>query len=91
LIYIEVPCFDWICLHRSWFDVFYQHFNFRLADFDRVFGSASSQVGGLVVNISATMLKFPIVGSHARPKVVLFQCIINCQYRSRKRANIFAL
>jgi hypothetical protein len=39
LIYIEVPCFDWICEHRAWFDIFYEHVNyFRLADFHRMFG-----------------------------------------------------
>jgi len=39
-IYIEVPCFDWICLNRAWFDVFYEHVNyFRLADFHRMFGT----------------------------------------------------
>ncbi|MDE2321949.1 MAG: class I SAM-dependent methyltransferase [candidate division NC10 bacterium] len=38
-IYIEVPCFDWICKHRAWFDIFYEHVNyFRLRDFDRMFG-----------------------------------------------------
>ena len=38
-IYIEVPCLDWICEHRAWFDVFYEHVNyFRLADFRRMFG-----------------------------------------------------
>lgn len=38
LIYIEVPCFDWICAHRAWFDVFYEHVNyFRLSDFERMF------------------------------------------------------
>jgi SAM-dependent methyltransferase len=37
-IYIEVPCFDWICGHNAWFDVFYEHVNyFRLADFKRMF------------------------------------------------------
>lgn len=37
-IYIEVPCFDWICQHRAWFDVYYEHVNyFRLADFYRMF------------------------------------------------------
>ena len=40
LIYIEVPCFDWICHHRAWFDVFYEHVNyFRRADFTRMFGT----------------------------------------------------
>ncbi len=37
-IYIEVPCFDWICQHRAWFDIFYEHVNyFRLSDFHRMF------------------------------------------------------
>lgn len=37
-IYIEVPCFDWICEHRAWFDIFYEHVNyFRLSDFGRLF------------------------------------------------------
>jgi hypothetical protein len=40
LVYIEVPCFDWICLHRAWFDVFYEHVNyFREGDFSRMFGA----------------------------------------------------
>jgi hypothetical protein len=39
-IYIEVPCLDWICEHRAWFDNFYEHVNyFRLTDFHRMFGS----------------------------------------------------
>jgi hypothetical protein len=39
-IYIEVPCFDWICEHKAWFDVFYEHVNyFRLSDFYRMFGT----------------------------------------------------
>ena len=37
-VYIEVPCFDWICEHRAWFDIFYEHVNyFRLSDFYRMF------------------------------------------------------
>lgn len=37
-IYIEVPCFDWICQRRAWFDIFYEHVNyFRLSDFGRMF------------------------------------------------------
>jgi hypothetical protein len=40
IIYIEVPCFDWICEHKAWFDVFYEHVNyFRLGDFGRMFGT----------------------------------------------------
>ncbi len=39
-IYIEVPCFDWICGQRNWFDIFYEHVNyFRLSDFKRMFGT----------------------------------------------------
>jgi Methyltransferase domain len=39
LIYIEVPCFDWILRSRAWFDIFYEHVNyFRLEDFSRMFG-----------------------------------------------------
>lgn len=39
LIYIEVPCFDWICKTRSWFDIFYEHVNyFRMCDFFNMFG-----------------------------------------------------
>ena len=38
-IYIEVPSFEWILEHRTWFDIFYEHVNyFRLADFERMFG-----------------------------------------------------
>lgn len=38
MIYIEVPCFDWILGKRAWFDIFYEHVNyFRLTDFDRMF------------------------------------------------------
>ena len=37
-IYIEVPCFKWICDHRAWFDIFYEHVNyFQIDDFYRMF------------------------------------------------------
>ncbi len=37
-IYIEVPCFEWICENRAWFDIYYEHVNyFRLGDFVRMF------------------------------------------------------
>lgn len=40
LIYIEVPCLEWIARHRAWFDIFYEHVNyFCLADFKRMFAS----------------------------------------------------
>jgi hypothetical protein len=39
LIYVEVPCFDWILANGAWFDLFYEHVNyFRLGDFQRMFG-----------------------------------------------------
>jgi len=39
LIYIEVPCLEWICEARAWFDIFYEHVNyFRMSDFRRMFG-----------------------------------------------------
>ncbi len=38
LCYIEVPCFDWICRNRAWFDIHYEHANyFRPSDFRRMF------------------------------------------------------
>jgi hypothetical protein len=43
LIYIEVPCFDWICNNRAWFDVFYEHVNyFRMTDFFKMFSRIQS-------------------------------------------------
>lgn len=37
-IYIEVPCFDWICQKNAWFDIFYEHVNyFRLSDLKQMF------------------------------------------------------
>lgn len=40
LIYIEVPCLDWILRHRAWFDILYEHVNyFRLDDFRSMFGT----------------------------------------------------
>ena len=65
-IYIEVPCLDWICEHRAWFDIFYEHVNyFRLADFHRMFGNVieSGHVFGgqyLYVVADLATLKKPI-------------------------------
>jgi SAM-dependent methyltransferase len=43
LIYIEVPCFEWICQKRAWFDIFYEHVNyFRIDDFRRIFSDIIS-------------------------------------------------
>lgn len=43
LIYIEVPCFNWIMQNNAWFDVFYEHVNyFRMEDFYRIFSTVKS-------------------------------------------------
>lgn len=59
LIYIEVPCFDWIIAHRTWFDIFYEHANyFRLADFSRMFGRilhAGRGFGGQYLTVIADL------------------------------------
>jgi len=60
LLYVEVPCLDWILAHRAWFDVFYEHVNyFRLADFARMFGTVvqaerlfGGQYLGVVVDLA---------------------------------------
>lgn len=58
-IYVEVPCFDWICRHRAWFDVFYEHVNyFRESDFRRMFGSIRSiarTFGGQYLSVVADL------------------------------------
>jgi SAM-dependent methyltransferase len=39
VVYVEVPCLEWILRRRAWFDVFYEHVNyFREEDFHRMFG-----------------------------------------------------
>ncbi len=39
LIYVEVPCLDWIIRNRAWYDIYYEHVNyFRMSDFRRMFG-----------------------------------------------------
>lgn len=59
LIYIEVPCFDWICTHKAWFDIFYEHVNyFRLADFKRMFGKvieSGETFGGQYIYVVAEL------------------------------------
>lgn len=58
-IYIEVPCFDWICHHRAWFDIFYEHVNyFRIGDFERMFGNileAGHTFGGQYLYVMADL------------------------------------
>lgn len=71
-IYIEVPCFDWICEHNAWFDIFYEHVNyFRLADFKRIFGEVidSGRVFGgqyLYVIAELSSLRPPIIDMNNR-------------------------
>jgi hypothetical protein len=58
-IYIEVPCFDWICATRAWFDIFYEHVNyFRLSDFYGMFGvvyEAGHTFGGQYLYVVADL------------------------------------
>jgi SAM-dependent methyltransferase len=58
-IYIEVPCFDWICARRAWFDIFYEHVNyFRISDFYRMFGvvhEAGKVFGGQYLYVVADL------------------------------------
>lgn len=72
-IYIEVPCFDWICSHRAWFDVFYEHVNyFRLSDFQRIFGnvvetrrSFNGQYLSVIADLSSVQV--PVRDAHDAP------------------------
>jgi len=65
LIYIEVPCLEWIRDHRAWFDLFYEHVNyFRLSDFFRIFDKvldSGSFFGGqylyVVADLSSLRIK----------------------------------
>jgi len=64
-IYIEVPCFDWICENRVWFDIFYEHVNyFRLSDFHKIFGTVYESgrlFGGQYLYVIADLsdIRFP--------------------------------
>ena len=64
-IYIEVPCFDWICEQRAWFDIFYEHVNyFRLRDFHQMFDNiyeSGHTFGGQYIYVVADLasLKTP--------------------------------
>ncbi len=72
LIYIEVPCLDWICKHRAWFDVYYEHVNyFRISDFYRMFESvleSGTAFGSQYLYIVADLatLRPPIIDSQDR-------------------------
>jgi hypothetical protein len=72
LIYIEVPCFDWILSNKAWFDIFYEHVNyFRLNDFLRMFGNVvkiGRLFGGQYLYVVADLdsLRPPILGPDDR-------------------------
>ncbi len=68
LIYIEVPCLEWIINKRAWYDIFYEHVNyFRLHDFQRFFGKVvkcGRMFGGQYLFIIAELssLRRPVKG-----------------------------
>jgi hypothetical protein len=59
LVYIEVPCFEWIMRNKAWFDIFYEHVNyFRLADFSGMFGhvvESGTLFGGQYIYVVADL------------------------------------
>ena len=63
-IYIEVPCFDWICQHRAWFDIYYEHVNyFRFNDLENFFGrvyQAGHIFGGQYLYIVADLASLQV-------------------------------
>jgi hypothetical protein len=71
-IYIEVPCFDWICENKAWFDIFYEHVNyFRLSDFQRMFGEVieiGKVFGDQYIYVVAELssLRDPIINNNDR-------------------------
>jgi hypothetical protein len=73
-IYIEVPCFDWICEHRAWFDIFYEHVNyFRISDFYRMFGTVIESgrlFGGQYLFVVAEL------STLSKPEINFKDCVI---------------
>lgn len=71
LIYIEVPCFDWIIDRMAWFDVFYEHVNyFRLDDFRRMFGTVLESgrlFGGQYLYVVADLATLRTPGNDYEP------------------------
>jgi hypothetical protein len=71
LIYVEVPCLDWIFAQRAWFDVFYEHVNyFRQSDFARMFGrvlEAGTAFGGQYLYVVADLASLRDPGDAALP------------------------
>lgn len=71
VIYIEVPCFDWICSHGAWYDIFYEHVNyFRLIDLIEMFDNVITfgrLFGGQYIYIVANLkdLKIPVISKNS--------------------------
>jgi hypothetical protein len=74
-IYIEVPCFDWICDRRAWFDIFYEHVNyFRLSDFHRMFGmvyEAGHTFNGQYLYVVADLATIRVPGGNKADRIYL--------------------
>lgn len=72
-IYIEVPCFDWICRTRAWYDVYYEHVNyFRQVDIERLFGAVlecGHLFGGQYLYAVADLASLKAPHASARDKV----------------------
>lgn len=68
LIYIEVPCLNWIVENRAWYDIFYEHVNyFRLSDFGHFFGNvidSGKLFGGqyifIIADLASFRMNFPV-------------------------------
>ena len=60
-IYIEVPCYDWICENNAWYDVFYEHVNyFTKQTLNQLFESGTeiySLFGGQYIGLIADLSK----------------------------------
>jgi SAM-dependent methyltransferase len=71
LVYLEVPCLEWIRDHKAWFDLYYEHVNyFRMSDFLRMFDTiieSGSFFGGqylyLVADLASLCVK-PVDEAH---------------------------
>ncbi|WP_233851765.1 class I SAM-dependent methyltransferase [Paraburkholderia sp. HD33-4] len=74
-IYIEVPCFEWICEQGAWFDVFYEHVNyFRPVDFLRMFDvvhESGHLFGGQYIYVVADLrsLRMPAYDENQRVRL----------------------
>ena len=75
LIYIEVPCLEWIVHNRAWFDFFYEHVNyFRLQDFANMFGRVMDSghlFGGQYIYVVADLATLAVPTRSPADQVVL--------------------